>query len=105
MTTSSSSSGQAETGQELEPIDLGQPCAESDGCTGLGPNVECCAADQCLDTCMVPCSSVDECPFDGMGCEHGYCLFPCDANDDCADWPGFTCQHGGPTLCENDGTR
>lgn len=103
MTTSSSSGGSGETGSGPNPIDLGQSCAKGDGCTELGPNAECCEADQCLDTCMVPCRSVDECPFEGMGCEHGYCLFPCDANDDdCADWPGFSCEHGGE-YCENDG--
>jgi len=52
---------------------------------------------------MVPCAGVDECPFDGMGCEHGYCLFPCDEgdDDDCVDWPSFTCQHGG-AYCESN---
>lgn len=54
---------------------------------------------------MVPCGGDAECPFVGMGCEHNYCLFPCDANDeDCSDWPGFTCQHDGLTYCENDDT-
>jgi hypothetical protein len=44
----------------------------------------------------------DECPVDGMGCHHGYCLFPCDDNDEdegCEDWPGFECLHGGD-FCE-----
>lgn len=89
----------------LEPADLGQDCAASDGCRGLGPDVVCCEEDQCLGTCMVPCGSDAECPFVGMGCEHSFCLFPCDANDeDCSDWPGFTCQHDGLTYCENDDT-
>ena len=86
----------------MDPSDFGQACTANDECAPLGPTVECCAAAQCLGTCMVPCRSVEECPFDEMACEHGYCLFPCEANDaDCADWPGFTCQHGG-TLCESD---
>ena len=50
---------------------------------------------------MVPCTQVDECPDDEMGCAHGYCLFPCEEDEDCETWPGFTCQHDG-TLCEND---
>lgn len=102
---SSSSSGVRGTGSgpPLEPVDLGQPCAESDGCGELGPEVECCEAPECMDTCMVPCEATEECPFDGMGCHHGYCLFPCEGtDDDCTDWPGFTCQHGGMTFCEND---
>ena len=61
---------------------------------------ECCTANDCLDTCMVPCSDVGDCPFGDMGCEHGYCFFPCDDDDaDCAAWPGYSCEHGG-TLCE-----
>lgn len=100
--SSSSSDGLADTGLGLEPSALGQACAESDGCSELGAGLECCESKQCLGTCMVPCESVDDCPFAGMGCEHNYCLFPCEDNDDeCSDWPGFTCQHGG-TFCEND---
>ena len=63
---------------------------------------ECCTADECVNTCMVPCIQASECPIEGMGCAHGYCLFPCADNDaDCDEWPGYTCQHGG-VLCEND---
>ncbi len=50
---------------------------------------------------MVPCESVDECPLDTMGCHHGYCLYPCTSDEDCAAWPNFTCQHGG-MFCELD---
>lgn len=51
---------------------------------------------------MVPCSDVGDCPQDNMGCEHGYCLFECNDDDnDCSAWPGYSCDHGG-TLCEND---
>lgn len=86
----------------LQPSDLGQPCGEGRECGELYIGAECCDAVQCADRCMVPCASVGECPFDGMGCEHGYCLFPCADNDaDCAPWPGATCQHGG-LFCEVD---
>ncbi len=106
--TSSSGVGSVDTGTTqdsdapLQPSDLGQACAAVDGCGELGVGAQCCESAQCLGTCMVPCTSEDDCPFAGMGCEHDYCLFPCDANDDdCADWSGFTCQHGG-RFCEND---
>lgn len=108
----------------LEPSQLGQSCGQRDGCSELGPDVECCEANQCQGTCMVACEDAAECPFEGMGCEHGYCLFPCgdelgggdeggddddggddggdnDPDADCAPWPGFTCQHG-MRFCEND---
>ena len=63
---------------------------------------ECCSASQCLNTCMVPCGNADECPVDDMGCEHDYCLFPCDNNnEDCSEWPGYVCDHDG-VYCEND---
>ncbi|MEX1368979.1 MAG: hypothetical protein AB1Z98_37985 [Nannocystaceae bacterium] len=53
---------------------------------------------------MVPCSTEEDCPLPEMGCEHGYCLFPCDDDDaDCAAWPGYTCQHQG-LFCEADTT-
>lgn len=62
----------------------------------------CCDVPECEAVCMVPCMTVDECPFDGMGCEHGFCLFACAADDDdCSSWPGATCQHGGE-FCEVD---
>jgi hypothetical protein len=78
---------------------LGMPCENDDSCD-VGAGQECCTDSNCIDTCMVPCESIDQCPFDNMGCEHGYCLFECDNNDaDCVDWPGYTCEHGG-TLCE-----
>ncbi len=99
----SSTTGGTGTMGPVEPGDLGQACAQSDGCDALGGGVECCEAAQCMGTCMVPCSDDEECPFAGMACHHDYCLFPCDeTDDDCADWPGFTCQHGGRTFCEND---
>jgi hypothetical protein len=73
-----------------------------DGDCDMEAGQVCCDAAQCLDTCMVPCMDVKDCPFEDMGCEHGHCLFPCDDNDeDCAEWPGYTCQHGGQ-YCEND---
>jgi hypothetical protein len=64
---------------------------------------KCRTADECFNTCMVPCDDPSVCPVTGMGCEHGYCLFPCKDNDaDCLQ-PGFTCQHGPPAKwCEND---
>lgn len=97
------SSGDTELGDPLEPSELGQSCAQSNQCAELGAGVECCETKQCLGTCMVPCTTDDECPFASMGCKHSYCLFPCDDDDDdCSDWPGFTCQHGGKTFCEND---
>ncbi|MBV1858552.1 MAG: hypothetical protein KUG77_09080 [Nannocystaceae bacterium] len=102
-TISSSSTGNADTGVALDPADLGQACGNDKDCSALGVNAECCEADQCAETCMVPCGSVEDCPFDTMGCEHGYCLFPCTLDKgDCAPWPGFTCQHADPNYCEND---
>lgn len=36
-----------------------------------------------------------------MTCGHGYCLFPCEKKEDCADFPGFVCDnHGGGLYCE-----
>ena len=73
-----------------------------DGDCATDADQECCTAEQCLDTCMVPCSGPADCPELDMGCEHGYCLFPCDDNDaDCSPWPGYQCQHSG-SFCEND---
>ncbi len=94
--------GTADTEAGVQPSELGQACAQSDGCDALGAGAQCCERAQCLGTCMVACESVADCPFAGMDCAHSYCLFPCDdSDDDCSDWPGFTCQHGG-RLCEND---
>jgi hypothetical protein len=60
---------------------------------------ECCTANQCEDTCMIPCGGIEDCP-DGMGCVHSYCLFPCNDDDaDCAEWAGYTCKHNGQ-WCE-----
>ncbi len=100
--TGSEAEGSSSSTGGLQPADVGQPCRDDRTCTGLGIGAECCSVAQCLDTCMVPCTSLEECPFDGMGCEHGYCLFPCaDTDADCAPWPGATCQHGG-LFCEVD---
>ena len=82
----------------------GQACTVSSDCAEVDGE-ECCDAAQCTEACMIPCMDVMECPPQ-MGCEHGYCLPECaDTDDDCADYPGFTCQHpdgGVNTLCEND---
>lgn len=84
-----------------DPFAMGYDCENLDSCEAAYPGAECCEAAQCEDTCMLRCDAVEDCPV-GMGCEHGYCLFPCfDDDADCADWPGFTCQHGGE-YCEND---
>lgn len=103
--TGDDGSSDASTGQptgstgEQGPGAIGTPCADSLECDAAA-GLECCKAKQCKDTCMIPCGSSDECPGD-MGCQHGYCLFPCDDDDaDCAAWPGYTCEHGGE-LCEN----
>ncbi len=74
---------------------------ENDTACDTDAGQECCTAEQCQDTCMVPCDNADECPVDGMGCEHGYCLFPCSEDADCLDWPDYTCQHD-DTYCELD---
>ncbi len=103
-TTSSDSntgapSSSSSTGDPIDP--LGMTCA-GDGDCAEDDGQECCTANECSGLCMVPCSEVSDCPLVDMGCEHGYCLFPCDNNDkDCADWPGTVCDHGG-TLCESD---
>ncbi|MGH1349016.1 MAG: hypothetical protein ACRBN8_46215 [Nannocystales bacterium] len=102
--TESSSSGTVDSADStLEPGDLGLPCAaSSQNCEMLASGAECCTAPECLDTCMVACLVAPDCPFDNMGCEHGYCLFECTGDDDdCITWPGFTCQHTA-TYCEND---
>lgn len=97
--TSLGSTGRLDTGPPVLE-DMGFPCPGD--CEDVYPGAECCEADQCLGTCMLPCEENDECP-PSMLCAHDYCLFQCaDDNDaDCAWWPGFTCQHNG-TLCEND---
>lgn len=105
-TSSSSGSGplrgDSSTGvAELEPAALGQPCRDDRACAGLGIGATCCTAAECAGTCMVECRSPRACPFDDMGCEHGYCLFPCSEDVDCTPWPGATCQHGGQ-YCEVD---
>ena len=98
--SSGSSSSSSSTGDEGDAL-LGMACM-GDGDCDMEAGQVCCDAAQCLDTCMVPCMDVKDCPFEDMGCEHGHCLFPCDDNDeDCAEWPGYTCQHGGQ-YCEND---
>jgi hypothetical protein len=77
---------------------MGQPCPEAGECDA---GQSCCRSLQCLDTCVIFCA-LDRgvCP-QGMVCEHGYCLLQCnDDDEDCAAWPGFTCQHDG-TACEN----
>lgn len=80
-------------------VTLGYDClGNSNNCN---PGEQCCAAMQCAGECMIPCGSIADCP-PTMGCEHGWCLFPCnDNNADCAAWPGYSCQHSG-TLCEAD---
>ena len=80
------------------PGELGGECLANKTCNAG----ECCTANECSNTCMDPCKGNRPlpCPV-GMGCEHGYCLFECRSDDDCLQ-PGFTCQHGGPTYCEND---
>lgn len=56
-----------------------------------------------MGTCMIPCEDNTDCLFEGTACHHSHCLFPCNDDDaDCAQWPGFTCQHGGNSFCEND---
>ena len=86
------------------PITLGFACTMDTDCDQAAGE-ECCTANQCADTCMIPCGGPQDCPM-GMGCEHSYCLFECADNDaDCAMWPGYTCQHpqgGVNTLCEAD---
>ncbi len=77
------------------PGELGGPCLGGDVCN----DGECCSAGQCADTCMVKCQNANQCPEAGMGCEHGYCLYPCNNNDDDCLQPGYTCQHGG-LFCE-----
>ena len=108
-TTSTTSADTALTGESGEApntddgtggMGLGLPCSLGD-CSAV-PGAECCQAAQCLETCMVPCMAVEDCPLAEMGCEHGYCLFPCSDDDaDCAQWPGYTCQHMG-MYCESD---
>jgi hypothetical protein len=96
--------GNEMTGNEMtgtgDSVELGFPCMEDAQCdASIG--AECCTVKQCEDTCMVPCDDVSSCPEEGMGCEHGYCLFPCDNDDaDCEAWPGYACKHGGGALCE-----
>ena len=84
---------------------VGQPCTADKHCDA-DAGEECCTSSQCLNTCMVPCASDDECA-PTLGCEHSYCLNPCANNDsDCSEWSGFTCQHtdgdGFNQWCEND---
>jgi len=77
---------------------MGQPCTSDDSCD---EGQSCCESVQCLDTCTIFCA-LDRgiCPA-GMLCAHGYCLLQCnDDDEDCASWPGFTCEHEG-TACEN----
>ncbi len=79
---------------------LGLPCGADDDCSAVD-DAACCVAAQCAGTCMVPCTTVDDCPEPGMGCFHDYCLFPCSEDLDCEPWSGFTCQHM-QQYCEND---
>lgn len=101
VTSTTAMEGSSSSSGGLEEM-LAQPCKTHEECAEILPSAECCEANQCADTCAVPCQSVEDCPFDFMGCEHDYCLFPCKTDDDCTDWPGYTCQHGDPLLCEND---
>lgn len=80
-------------------VTIGFDClGNSDNCNA---GEQCCGAAQCQGDCMISCSTAANCP-PMMGCEHGYCLFPCDNdNTDCAAWPGYTCQHTG-SWCEAD---
>jgi hypothetical protein len=80
-------------------VTLGYDClGNSDNCND---GEQCCGANECAGACMIACGSVDDCP-PTMGCEHGWCFFPCDNDDnDCAAWPGYSCQHGG-MFCEAD---
>jgi hypothetical protein len=101
MADTGTTDGGGSTGTTGAMVTLGFACMMDSDCNELAGE-ECCDAAQCLDTCMVPCNMPNECPVEGMGCEHGYCLFPCNDNDaDCAMWPGYTCQHQG-NYCEKD---
>lgn len=96
MVSDSEGSGDA-SGTAADPQGtMGQPCPMSGSCD---PGEVCCDAEQCLDTCAVPCAE-GACPA-GTVCEHGYCLLECSNDSDCDPWPGFTCQHT-QTACEND---
>lgn len=97
--TGTSSSSSSSTGEDPEDL-IGMPCKDDGDCS-VKDGQECCTTNQCLDTCMTPCMNDLECPEDDMVCGHDYCLFPCDAEEDCDPWPGYTCQnHPGGTLCE-----
>lgn len=82
-----------------ECVTIGYDCmGNSDNCND---GEQCCTVPQCGGDCMIPCNNPGQCPG-SMGCEHGYCFFPCDDNDaDCAAWPGYSCQHMGD-FCEAD---
>lgn len=77
------------------------PCEDDTQCA-VDADQQCCVADQCLNTCMIPCTKgEDDCPEANMGCEHDYCLFPCEEDEGCSSWPGYSCDNGGG-FCEND---
>ncbi|MCR9165585.1 MAG: hypothetical protein ACE37F_00235 [Nannocystaceae bacterium] len=84
----------------LQPEDLGQSCDGDQTCAALDIGAECCSVPQCEDRCMVPCTTEDTCPFAGMHCDYGFCLFPCDGHADCAPWPGALCLGG--LFCGSD---
>lgn len=96
-TTAGTSSSSSSTG---EPEDLlGMPC-QNDGECATDDDQICCTDNDCLGTCAVPCSVVEECPEEGMGCVHDHCFFECNGDDaDCDAWPTYTCEHGG-SYCE-----
>jgi hypothetical protein len=70
-------------------VPLGDPCSSTPDCmTG-----ECCTDLACIDTCMVPCIDIGDCPQpSSMVCQHGYCLFACTVDVDCTQ-TDFVCHH------------
>lgn len=94
-------SSEGSTTQAASPgtVDLGFPCTEDSECDPA-TGATCCTANQCSGYCFVPCDGDGDCDDDAVSCAHNYCLFECDDEDeDCAPWPGFSCQHGGQ-FCE-----
>ncbi len=78
-------------------VAVGLSCADDMECDPA-TEATCCVVNQCEGRCFVPCSGGGDCDAE-MTCAHGHCLFRCDNDMDCAQWPGLTCKHGG-TLCE-----
>lgn len=84
-----------------ECLSMGHPC-EDDSVCDTEAGEQCCSVMGCLDRCMIPCATVDDCPpMEGtVQCGHGHCTVICQSDADCAMWSGFTC--GGPeSHCHN----